>query len=374
MVKLKMKVLQILYSGLGGHGSVVTSLIDADAKGEWNHSLLFYGVEELLPAYREFCIKKNIPFSYVRKSKGGFKTNSREVKSVLNKYDPDVVILHSPNLIFFTIWKYCRKRNKKVIVVEHTSNDIKKTPELINGLASLLLASKVVYLSPIYQRQMRRKFWFFPVRKKSVIIRNGINLEKYKPVPKNLSEIELHAGMIGRFLPSKKQSLIVDAVEKIIVSGGSEKKLFVHFAGNGDLQTTLQDAVKNKGLQDRVIFHGLLTEDEIISFLRGLDFYIHASDAEAMCTAVMQAMACGLPIVASDIPGINNIVMANENARLFSNNNMTELINGILAMQDRNLRKEMGENAREYAAGNFSSRKTFQEYNELLRVNNKQMS
>lgn len=369
-----MKVLQVLYSGLGGHGSVVTSLIDADKKKEWEHCLLFYGIEELLPAYREFCIKKNIPFSYVRKSRGGFKTNSREVKSVLNKYNPDVVILHSPNLIFFTIWKYCRKRNKKVIVVEHTSNDVKKTPELMNGLASLLLASKVVYLSPVYQRQMRRKFWFFPVRKKSVIIRNGIDLEKYKPVPKTPNEIELHAGMIGRFLPSKKQSLIVEAVEKIIVSGKSEKKLFIHFAGNGDLQTDLQYAVKNKGLQDRVIFHGLLTEDEIISFLRGLDFYIHASDAEAMCTAVMQAMACGLPIVASDIPGINNIVMVNENARLFSNNDMTELISGILAMQDGNLRKEMGENAREYAVSNFSSRKTFQEYNELLRINNKEIS
>lgn len=344
---------------------MVTSLINADKKKEWEHCLLFYGIEELLPAYREFCIKENIPFSYVQKKKGGFKTSAKEVRAALDQHNPDVVILHSPNLIFFTIRKYCRKKNKKVFVVEHTSNDVKKIPELMHGLAALLLARKVVYLSPIYQRQIGKKFWFFPVKKRSVVIQNGIDLEKFKPATKTGNDDELHAGMIGRFLYPKRQELIVEAMAKILESGRLQKKLVIHFAGNGGSLEALQNTVNEKKLKDRVIFHGLLTENEIISFLRGLDFYIHASDAEAMCTAVMQAMACGLPVVASNIPGINNIVEVNSNAKLFANSNIEELISGVVAMKDNNLRKQMGGAARNYAAARFSAYRTFQEYNVL---------
>ncbi|MBK6382062.1 MAG: hypothetical protein IPF69_01110 [Chitinophagaceae bacterium] len=57
-----MKVMQVLYSGLGGHGSVVTSMINADKEKKWEHCLLFYGIEELLTAYTDFCKSTISPF------------------------------------------------------------------------------------------------------------------------------------------------------------------------------------------------------------------------------------------------------------------------------------------------------------------------
>ena len=195
-----MKVLQILYSGLGGHGSVVTSLIDADKDREWEHQVLFYGIEDILPDYKKFCITRNIPFSFVKKERGALKTGGRAVKSVLKKYNPDVIILHSPGLIFFSIWRYCLLNRKKIFVVEHTSNDAKGFVELLAGFFAILLARKVVYLSPFYQQQMKRKFSLLPVLKRSVVIQNGIDLEKFKPSGKSVIEHELNAGMIGRFI------------------------------------------------------------------------------------------------------------------------------------------------------------------------------
>jgi len=67
-----MRVTQILYSGLGGHGSVVFSLLDADKKKEWQPALIFYGIEDVLPEYENVCRKKDIPFLYIRKKSGFF--------------------------------------------------------------------------------------------------------------------------------------------------------------------------------------------------------------------------------------------------------------------------------------------------------------
>ena len=77
--------------------------------------------------------------------------------------------------------------------------------------------------------------------------------------------------------------------------------------------------VEENKLDANIHFHGLLDEDEIKKLLTKLDVYIHASFAETMCTSVMQAMSCGLPIIGSDIPGINDIVEKDVNALLFSN-------------------------------------------------------
>ena len=48
-----MKVAQVLYSGLGGHGSVVFSLLRGGAQAEWTNALLFFGIEPVTAAYRE---------------------------------------------------------------------------------------------------------------------------------------------------------------------------------------------------------------------------------------------------------------------------------------------------------------------------------
>lgn len=361
-----MKVMQVLYSGLGGHGSVVTSLIQADNQHDWEHELLFYGVEELLPSYKDFCKERKLKFSFIQKRRRGFWKEFRAVFQALRKAKPDAVLLHSPSPILLPIWRYCRKNKCKLIVVEHTSNDVKRFPEYLMGGAAFWLADKVVYLSGHYQEQMVRKFRWLPVRTKSRVIPNGIDLSCFIPAAERPWTDELHAGMIGRFLPPKNQQSLVEALDMLQHINDGGKKIILHFAGNGGNEEQLKELVKNKGLQGRVVFHGLLDETQIIHFLQGLDFYVHASFAETMCTAVMQAMACGLPVLASDIPGINNITENGKNAILFANGNLKALTDGLFRLEDEILRKEMGGKARQYAEMHFSSTDTFRRYNDLL--------
>lgn len=360
-----MKVMQVLYSGLGGHGSVVTSMIKADKKNEWEHSLLFYGIEDLLPAYRNFCTDSNIPFSFIKKGKGVFKTGWRSIFSEFKKNDPDSIILHSPTLVF-PAWVYCFLRKKKLFIVEHTPHSTKGKAEKIASFFAILLARKVVCLSADYRQKLQQQFRVLPVLKKTIVIQNGIDLEKFHPVAKPSSG-EMHSGMIGRFSAQKNQAMIIDAAIKGFSSGQLDKTIHFHFAGDGDTLEELKKIVEEKKLSEQIHFHGLLDENEIIELLTKLDVYIHASFAETMCTSVMQAMACGLPVLASNIPGINDIVEEERNAILFENDNIDKLIKCVLELQmDITYRKRMGESSSRYAENHFSALKTFSKYNEMI--------
>ncbi len=359
-----MKVMQVLYSGLGGHGSVVTSMIDADKKKEWEHSLLFYGIEELLPGYKNFCTKNNIPFAFIKKEKGIFKTGWRAIRNEFKKNNPDSIILHSPTLIF-PAWLYCLRKKKRLFIVEHTPHSTKGIAEKIASFFSILMARKIVCLSADYRKRLQQQFRALPVLKKTIVIQNGIDLEKFHPVIKPSSG-EMHIGMIGRFSAQKNQAMIIDAAIKGFSSGEMDKSIHFHFAGNGEKLEDIKRAVKDHKLHSQVHFHGLLNEEEVREFLTKLDVYVHASFAETMCTSVMQAMSCGLPVLASDVPGINDIVRKEENAFLFSNDDISGLMNGLTLLRNKGTRERMSISSRQIAVENFSSLKTFSRYFNLI--------
>jgi len=94
---------------------------------------------------------------------------------------------------------------------------------------------------------------------------------------------------------------------------------------------------------------------------------MNASFDETMFTSVRQAMACGLPVLASDIPGINDIVEEERNAILFENDNIDKLIKCVLQLQKNiTYRKQMGESSSRYAENHFSALKTFSRYSEMI--------
>ncbi len=176
----------------------------------------------------------------------------------------------------------------------------------------------------------------------------------------------MHVGMIGRFSRQKNQAMIIDAALKGFASGQLDKTIHFHFAGSGEKLEELEKVVVQENLDKQVHFHGLLNEDEVTQFLTDLDVYVHASFSETMCTSVMQAMACGLPVLGSDIPGINDIVKNEENAILFSNNDVSGLVNGLDLMKNIVLRESMGGRSRQIAVENFSSLHTFSGYLDLI--------
>lgn len=105
----------------------------------------------------------------------------------------------------------------------------------------------------------------------------------------------------GRLHPQKNQKVLIEAIKDY-------PNLSLYIAGDGELRREYEEYIKDLKLEERVILLGELSPDKVYSFLSNGDVFLFPSSWEAFGFSVVEAMAIGLPIVASDIPAMREIV------------------------------------------------------------------
>ncbi len=359
-----MKILHVLYSGLGGHGNVFFSLVHADKSGEFIHEALFVGVEEMREEYKERCTKENISFTYIKKQPGFDLTFYKKIIKAIKSAEPAVIFLHgSSQVVWAKIAIAFKKPSCHIIVRETQANHLKTKQDWFWLTAALVLAKKIVFLTPEYHIEIKKKLSWFYSKKKVAVIANGLDLDEYKPKYK-ASENMVVIGMQSRIVKIKDHITLLHAFANLLKNTTLKgEKLFLKIAGDGDCRVGLEQLSKTLGIDQQVEFTGMLTEQQLIEFLSGLDIYVHASFGETMSTAIMQAMACGKPIVASDVAGINNMIQDNINGLLSPLKDEIKLASILeLLINDSSLQEKLGTNALSYARHNFSNQVMFENY------------
>lgn len=157
---------------------------------------------------------------------------------------------------------------------------------------------------------MYQKIFFLPERK-ITIIPNGLEIEKYqisidtnkKRQELNLSEDAIIIGCIGRLEKQKGQRYLIEAFSQIIKQYPSAILLVV---GDGFERENLELLTKKLHLYNSVKFIG--KRNDIAEILQIIDVFVLPSLYEGMSNAVMEAMASGLPIIATDIPENRELV------------------------------------------------------------------
>ncbi len=358
-----MKLLQILYSGLGGHSSVAFSLIEGDEKKEFQHFLLGFGIEKPSNSYKSKCLEYGItPFSVTKKIgldiKSLFKTYQK-----LKEIQPNYIIMHSTSLIL-VVWYYALFHKVKFISVEHQPNPIKTKKDWFYTFLITLFSPKVGYLTDIYITEIKDKSRFFLNKKKVSVINNGINTLKFKPAESHIKKNEyIVISMIARMMNTKDHFTLIAAFKEI--SKEFAVKLFL--AGDGNLKGELEKYSEQLKLQDKVIFTGTIDENEVIELIHNTDIYVHSSLGETLSTSLLQVMACKTPIIATNIPGINNLLINNKDALLFNPKDKNTLVAHIKKLiNDETLREKLCKNSYEKVLQNYSCTKMFENYKTIL--------
>jgi len=137
---------------------------------------------------------------------------------------------------------------------------------------------------------------------KAIVINNGVSLNRFPMEAKSIktSPNKFKMGMAGRLVAQKDISTLIYAVSKLGVD------FELHLAGDGELREVLEFKTIELGVQNQVFFHGQLKD--IPKFLSSLDVYIQSSNWEGFGLAVVEAMASGLPCIATNVAGLNDIV------------------------------------------------------------------
>jgi glycosyltransferase involved in cell wall biosynthesis len=162
---------------------------------------------------------------------------------------------------------------------------------LLGKLSARWPSAQIFNSSTAAQNAKRVATFFRPYR--SYIVNNGVNLDKFSPQRQPERGYILS---VGSLLPVKRWDRLIRAVAYLIRKKGLEFEVL--HAGSGPLQEELQAMAKELGVGH--VFRFLGNRHDIPSLLAGAAFLVHTSEIEGLPNVVLEAMACGRAVVATD--------------------------------------------------------------------------
>ena len=362
-----MNVTQIIYTGMGGHCSVAFSLIEANINNLWKNNIVFYGVENIVPEYKERCIENKVPYNILKFKSGKFLIKWFKLYQILKSINPDRIILHTNCII--PVFIYCLFYKKKFIFVEHNPNNSKILRDWFVTYFAFNTASKVVLLHETFQRELKKKFKFFlSLKNKYEIIYNGINYNKFSPLKKlnKKNNTRVLIGMASRLTSTKNHLLIIN----LIISNKTyllDNNIRFTVAGDGPLFENLTDLIKKNNIENIIKMEGYLDEKKLIEWYKNIDIYIHSTFSETQSMSIIQAMSFNLPIIVSNIDDIQNNLLANKSNNFYVVENEKKAFFEKIIYIIKNLKFNLNKNnSREIILEHFNYIKMFNKYNNLL--------
>ena len=204
------------------------------------------------------------------------------------------------------------------------------------------------------------------------VINSGLEMEKFtnagvdgmkKRSDFRLAEDEVLVGMIGRLEPIKGPGYFVEAA-KIVLDNVKKVRFLV--AGEGSLKEKLEAQTRELNIADKFIFTGW--SEDIPQILKILDLLVLPSLNEAVGRILLEAGACGVPVVATKVGGIPEVVKDDQTGLLVPPRDPAALASGIIKLlKDENKRKTAGKEASRWVDEKFSAQRMVQSISHLYR-------
>ena len=197
-----------------------------------------------------------------------------------------------------------------------------------------------------------------------LMIPNGVETERFSPIERP-ANAKVKILFIGRLIPRKGFQRVVKALPR--VRALARVPFEVEVVGTGAAQEDLDSLAAELGVSDLIHYAGTVPYEKLHESYQYADIFVLTSLSEGMPSVILEAMGCGLPIIASDVGGNNEIVKEGENGFLITGED-TETIAQRLAslINDEKLRKGMGTKSREISR-HYDWRQIMAQYDQLYR-------
>ena len=146
-------------------------------------------------------------------------------------------------------------------------------------------------------------------------IPNGIAVDEYRPLDRTartavrrkvfgVTEGDFAVGMVGRLCCQKDPLCFVEAADNLLAKGVRAKFFLI---GDGELRAAVEDEICRRGRAGEIVILGW--RRDVARLLGALDLFVLASRWEGLSLAILEALACGVPVVASDVPGNKELIV-----------------------------------------------------------------
>ncbi|MFX0197534.1 MAG: glycosyltransferase family 4 protein, partial [Candidatus Hodarchaeota archaeon] len=192
---------------------------------------------------------------------------------------------------------------------------------------------------------------------KTMTIQYGVDTGKFYPIRGRTIRDELGIskearvlGTVARFTEQKGHQYLIDAAPKIV---SAFPDVYFVFVGDGPLRSELHFKVHQLGLDSQVLFLGF--RSDVRDLLNAFDVFVLPSLYEGLPNVVLEAMACGKPVIATEVDGTPEAVVQGETGILVPTQDSEALANAIIELLgDRRKVEEMGRRGRERVEMKFS--------------------
>lgn len=202
----------------------------------------------------------------------------------------------------------------------------------------------------------------FPVEK-VVLFPWGVDLDHFSPGDEGglRSRLGWEDAFILLSLRAWEPLYGVDVVVRAFVqAAGQMSNLRLLLLGGGSQEAVLREILARAGMSDRVHFGGQVTNLDLPHYYRAADLYVSASHSDGSSVSLMEALACGKPVLVSDIPGNQEWIVSEQQGWLFKDGDVQGLATGILeAARDQERLRALGVSARQLAKERADWRKNF---------------
>ena len=203
------------------------------------------------------------------------------------------------------------------------------------------------------------------------VLYNGVEIEKFQAkglgeeVRQSLGLRESHRvlGIVGRLVPEKSH---VDFIEVIQSLSRELEDIVGLIVGEGELLSQLEQLVKRRGIEDRIMFLGY--RSDMPRIYQAMDVFVTTSLREGFPLSVLEAMAAGIPIVATDVGGIPECIKDGEEGLLVPASDPMAAAQAVLkVLTDSALRDTLVANARRRVRASFSVQAMVKNHESLYR-------
>ena len=285
------------------------------------------------------------------------------IRNLLKKSDPHIIHIHSPVVLGNIAQMLAGGLRKPVIATNHylpinMSRSLSSDPILSKPFSNItytylvqfcnrceyITAPTATALNLLYDHGLRAP---------AGVISNGIDLKKYSPGERNdhIREkfnlpldrpLALH---VNRLSDEKRVDVLLDAAAKMSGNG------FIALVGSGPAEAALREQAERLHLGDRVSFLGYVRDADLLALRRSSEVFVIPSEADLQSLATMEAMACGLPVIAANSYALPELAHHGENGYVFQPGNSDELASYLdKLLGDAPLRAQMSQKSLEIIA------------------------
>jgi len=213
------------------------------------------------------------------------------------------------------------------------------------------------------------------------LIQNGVDTQKFNPRKKSANMRGQHwpealrtqsrflFGTVGRLDPVKNQGLLIKAFAQLLsrIPANAQESVSLVIIGDGSQRQYLESLVTDLDIQRHVFFLGARRDIDLL--LPDLDVFVLSSDAEGLPVTLLEAMACAIPCVCTNVGGIST-VLNSENGLLVTPDDVNELSNAMSrCLNDQTMSEQFGRSARQFVDQKYGCKKMVEQYRQAYSGN-----